>query len=228
MLKRQRPISPTPTFSSVPLVIADPFVERDTKRRRTLPPVLDGACRGWAQAPLSINNEEDDGEEDYISDDEKNVLPNCSNNCSLTQQQHPGDKTEYTSTNSFLRELHTLQQHRLLFSSPLPPPSASASSFLCGSNSKNAAYPSSYSGYHSPPIKGHFNLPLQLPIERPRVSSHMSPTPTAKLSQHQSHGFPIDEIHSVTEHYEGTNKYVLFTESFDEALLNLFLLFVFA
>ena len=209
MLKRQRPVSPTPTFLSVPLVIADPsadFVGRDTKRRRTLPPVLDGAYRGWAQAPLSIDNE-DDGEEDYISDDEiKNIAPNSSISCQ--QQQQPGDKAGYTSTNSFLRELHTLQQHRLLSFSPPPPPS-SASSLLCGSNSKDAVQFSSYSGYHSPPIKGHFNLPLQL---RPRVSSHMSPTPTAKLSQQQSHGFPIDEIHSVTEHYEGTNKYALFTD----------------
>jgi hypothetical protein len=216
MLKRQRPVSPTPTFPSVPLFIADPsadFVGRDTKRRRTLPPVLDGACRGWAQAPLSINNEEDDGEEDYISDDDeiKNIVPNCSTNCGLTQQQPQGDKAGYTSTNSFLRELHTLQQHRLLFSSPPPPSSASASSFLYGSNSKDA---SSHSGFHPPPIKGHFNLPL-LPIERPRVLSHMSPTlTTAKLSQQQSHGFPIDEIHSVTEHYEGTNKYALFTGIF--------------
>jgi len=194
MLKRQRPVSPTPTFSSVPLVITDPSVGRDSKRRRTFPPVLDGACRGWAQAPLSTNNEEDDGEEDYILDDEiKNIVP-----INLTQQL-PGDKAAYTSTNSFLRELHTLQQHRLLSSSPPPPPS-----FLCGSNPKDAAH--SYSGYHSPPIKGHFNLPLQLPMERLRVSSHMSPT--AKLSQQQSNGFPIDEIHSVTEHYEGTNKFL--------------------
>ena len=214
MLKRQRPVSPTPTFSSVPLVVADPFVERDTKRIRTLPPVLDGACRGWAQVPLSINNEEDDGEEDNISDDEnKNITPNCSINCSLTQEQ-PGDKARYTSTNSFLRELHTLQQHRLLISSPLPPPSVFASSSLCGSSTKDVAHPLSYSGYNSPPIKGHLNLPLQLPIERPRVSSHMSLTPSAKLSQQQSHGFPIDEIHSVTEHYEGTNKYALFTDFF--------------
>ena len=206
MLKRQRPVSPTPTSSSVPLVIADSFLERDTKRRRTLPPVLDGACRGWAQAPPSINKEEDDGEEDYISDDEnKHITPNCSINSSLTQQQ-PGDNAGYTSTNSFLRELHTLQQHRLFFSPPLPPPSWS----LCGSNSKDAAHSSCYSGYDSPPIKGHFNLP----IERPRVSSYTSPTPTAKLSQQQGHGFPIDEIHSVTEHYEGTNKYAIFTNVF--------------
>jgi hypothetical protein len=225
MLKRQRQVSPTPTFSSVPLVIADPYADfmgRDTKRRRTLPPVLDGACRGWAHAPLSINNEEDDGEEDYISDDEiKNIVPNCSINCSLTQQQ-PGDKAGYTSTNSFLRELHTLQQHRLLFSSPPPPPSASASSFLCGSNSKVAAHSSSYSGYHSPPIKDHFSLPLQPPIERPQVSSHMSSTPTAKLSQQQSHGFPIDEIHSVTGHYEGTNKYALSTDVFRRSFTDFF------
>lgn len=200
MLKRQRPISPPPTFSTAPLVIADSpvdFVGRDMKRRRTLPPVLDGACRGWAQSlPLSINDVEDDGEEDYISDDEiEDIAPNFSINCSLTHQQ-PADKAEYTSTNSFLRELHTLQQHRLL-SSSLPPPSTS-SSFLCGSNSKDA---------HPPLTKGHFNLPPQL--ERPR---DMSPTPITKLSRQQSHGQPIDEIHSVTEHYEGTNKYVGFTD----------------
>lgn len=217
MLKRQRQVSPTPTFSSVPLVIADPYADfagRDTKRRRTLPPVLDGVCRGWAHAPLFINNEEDDGEEDYISDDEiENIVPNSSINFSLTQQQ-PGDKAGYTSANSFLRELHTLQQHRLLFSSPPPShsPSASTSPFLCDSNSKDTAH-----SYHSPPIKDHFThgLPLQLPIERPQVSSHMSSTPsTAKLSQQQSHGFPIDEIHSVTEHYEDTNKYVISTVVF--------------
>lgn len=200
MLKRQRPVSPPPSFSSVPLITADSptdLVERDTKRRRTLPPVLDGASRGWAQAPPFINNVEDD-EEDYISDDEiENIAPNFSINCSLTQQQQqqPGDKAEYASTNSFLRELHTLQQHRLLFSSLTSP---AASSFLsCGSNSKDA-------GHSSPLTKGHFNLPP--PIE-PRGSSHMS-TPIAKLSQHQGHGLPIDETHSVTEHYEGTNKFL--------------------
>lgn len=217
MLKRQRPVSPPPTFSSVPLVITDPpatdFIRRDTKRRRTLPPVLDGAYRGWAQAPpLSINNVvDDDQEEDYISDDEvENIAPNFSINCSLTQQQSPGDKAEYASTNSFLRELHTLQQHRLLFSSP--PPSVSS----CSSNQKDAADASnilSYSGYHPTLNKGQFNLP-QPPIERPRVS----PAPIAKLSQQQSHAFPVDdEIYSVTDHYEGTNRYV---ESTGVALTN--------
>lgn len=218
MLKRQRPVSPPPTFPSVPLVTADPptdFVERDTKRRRTLPPVLDGASRGWAQAPpLSINNAEDDDEEDYISDDAvENITPNFSINCSLTQQQQPGnkDKAEYTSTNSFLRELHTLQQHRLLSSSSRAP--SSSSSFLCGSNSKDATHSSnvlSYSGYPPPLTKGHFNLLPQ--FEEPRVPSHMPLTPVAKLFQQQSHEFPIDEIHSVTEHYEGTNKYVGLTD----------------
>jgi hypothetical protein len=213
MLKRQRPISPPPTFPTAPLVIDLPvdFVGRDTKRRRTLPPVLDGACRGWAQAlPLSINSVEDDGEEDYISDDEiENIAPNFSINCSLAHQQQPGDKTEYASTNSFLRELHTLQQHRLL-SSSLPPPSMSSSSFLCGSNSKDA-HSSNILSY--PPLtKGHFNLPPQL--ERPR---DMPPTPIAKLSRQQSHGQPIDEIHSVTEHYEGTNKYVGFTDAVQQS-----------
>ncbi|KAF8807193.1 hypothetical protein BYT27DRAFT_7232754 [Phlegmacium glaucopus] len=213
MLKRQRPVSPPPASSSVPLVVADPPADlavRDTKRRRTLPPVLDGAYRGWAQTPpLSISNAEDD-EEDYISDDEiENIAPNFSTTYSLTQQQQPGDKAEYSSANSFLRELHTLQQHRLLFSSPPPHPSAS-SLLAWGPNSKNATYSSntlSYSDY--PPLtKGHSNVPPQLPIERPRLSSHMSPTPISKLSQQPSHGPPIDEIHSVSEHYEGTNKFL--------------------
>jgi len=205
MLKRQRPVSPPPTFSSVPLVIADPpvdFMERNSKRRRTLPPVLDGASRGWAQAPpLSINNVEDEDDEDYISDDEiENIAPNFSINYSLTQQQ-PDDRAEYTSTNSFLRELHVLQQRRLLSSLLPPSSSASSSSFLYGSNSKDVQSSNilSYSGY-PPRTKG---LPPQ-----PRVPSHMPPTPIAKLSQQQSHGLPIDEIHNVTEHYEGTNKFL--------------------
>ena len=218
MLKRQRPVSPPPTFSSIPLVVADPpadFVGRDTKRRRTLPPVLDGAHRGWAQAPpLPINIAEDD-EEDYISDDEiENIAPNFSNNCSLIQQQ-PGDKAEYSSTNSFLRELHTLQQHRLLFPSPPPPPTASSFS-SCGSNPKDTTHSPnilSYSGHYPPLNKGHSNLSPQLPVERLRMSSQMSPTPFPKLSQQQS---PIDEIHSVTEHYEDTNKYVAFTDIDDK------------
>lgn len=221
MLKRQRPVSPPPTFSSVPLFIADlpaDLVGRDTKRRRRLPPVLDGTYRGWAQAP-PLSNVEDD-EEDYVSDDEvEKIAPNFSINCSLTQQQQPGEKAEYTSTNSFLRELHTLQQHRLLFSSP-PPFSPSASSFLSGgSNLKDAIHSSnilSEPGYHLPLTKGYF--PPQLSIEWPRESLHMPPTPISKLPQQPSHGLPIDEINSVTEHYEGTNKYVAFMDVVGRAL----------
>jgi hypothetical protein len=204
MLKRQRPVSP---FSSIPLIVDPPvdFVERDTKRRRTLPPVLDGAYRGWAQAPpLSINDIDDDGEEDYVSDDEiENIAPNFSINCSLT----PGDKAEYTSTNSLLRELHTLQQHRLLFSSVTLPPSP----LLRGSNSKDATHSSNILPYPGHTSEGHFNFPAHL--ERPQAASQMPP-PITKLSQQQSHELPIDEIHSVTEHYEGTNKYVGFTVIF--------------
>ena len=218
MLKRQRPVSPPPTFSSVPLIVTEPpaeLVGRNTKRRRTLPPVLDGAYRGWAQAPpLPINNVEDD-EEDYISDDEvENIAPNFSINCSLTQLQQPEDKAEYTSTNNVLRELHTLQQHRLLFSS-LPLSVSSRSS-----NLKDAPHASnilSHSGYSSPLNKGQFNLLPQLPIERPR-------SPIAKFSQQQGHAFPINEMNSITEHYEGTNKYVVLQTPW-QASIDLFVSF---
>ena len=79
---------------------------RSTKRRRTLPPVLDGAQRGWAKS-LEDDEEEDD---EYDDDD------NYGNHPSPLDTQ--AAQSEYQTTNSMLRDLHTLHQHRLLFASP--------------------------------------------------------------------------------------------------------------
>ena len=119
MLKRQRQTSPPPpSSSSVPLISNDPVAdmierERDSKRRRTLPPSLDGAARGWAK-PEITEGYDDDQEEQY-SDEEDAVY-----DYRPTRNQVTLASAEYKSTNTMLRDLHTLHQHRLLFSSPSP------------------------------------------------------------------------------------------------------------
>ncbi|CAA7264704.1 unnamed protein product [Cyclocybe aegerita] len=107
MLKRQRASSPPPSSSSVPLVTDNlvDLIDRGTKRRRTQPPVLDGGARGWAQDNCN------DDEEDYYSDEGDKSYP---------RQTMTRGNSEYAVENSKLRELHTLHQHRLLFSSSNP------------------------------------------------------------------------------------------------------------
>jgi hypothetical protein len=95
MLKRQRPT--TPPIPSMPLW-ADPspldsmMMEREHKRRRTtsITP-LDTSWKDWGNKLQAIANHADNSPE-------------------------PTD-SEYRIANGTLRELHTLQQHRLLFSS---------------------------------------------------------------------------------------------------------------
>ncbi|KAK0465343.1 uncharacterized protein EV420DRAFT_1513946 [Desarmillaria tabescens] len=98
MLKRQRAPSPRASASSnVPLVADD---SPRQKRRRILPPALDGNVRGriWEDSG------EDDGEEDYESADEEG------------QDQGEGrGSLEYKFANSMLYELHALNRHRQAF-----------------------------------------------------------------------------------------------------------------
>ena len=99
MLKRQRPT--TPPIPSMPLR-ADPspldsmMTEREHKRRRTtsITP-LDTPWKDWGNKLQAIANHAD--------------------NCEASPE--PTD-SEYKIANGTLRELHTLQQHRLLFTSP--------------------------------------------------------------------------------------------------------------
>ncbi|KAF8898357.1 hypothetical protein BD779DRAFT_1483520 [Infundibulicybe gibba] len=109
MLKRQRIPSPPPCipFDSNPLPL-DVIAHRDAKRRRVLPPVLDGPSRGW-NGP---QDEESDGEIYY--DDEP---PQTHNGAADTTET-----TEYALANSVLHELHALNQHRIMFSGPIKPP----------------------------------------------------------------------------------------------------------
>ena len=103
MLKRQRPA--TPPIPSMP-VWADPslldtmMAEREHKRRRTTSVTpLDAPWKDWDNRLHAIANYADVGRE---------VSPESSS-------------SEYKNANATLRELHTLQQHRLLFSAPGTP-----------------------------------------------------------------------------------------------------------
>ncbi|KIK71263.1 hypothetical protein GYMLUDRAFT_52379 [Collybiopsis luxurians FD-317 M1] len=93
---------------------------REIKRRRVQPPVLDGQMRGWG-TPQDILyedfDEEDDGEEDVIEDEQ----PLTSDSAVLAVN------SPYRSANGFLHELHTLQRHRLLFTSSTSNPQLSFS-----------------------------------------------------------------------------------------------------
>ncbi|KAF5368421.1 hypothetical protein D9758_002374 [Tetrapyrgos nigripes] len=114
MLKRQRPASPPLSSSNVPLLTDSSNLEApNAKRRRTLPPVLDGKLRGWTTPSEPI----DDGDDGYEDEDEDDGI--------LHQQDHSTtfqyDHSPYKSTNNLLHELHTLNKHRLLFAPPQEP-----------------------------------------------------------------------------------------------------------
>ncbi|KIK99874.1 hypothetical protein PAXRUDRAFT_131095 [Paxillus rubicundulus Ve08.2h10] len=123
MLKRQRPA--TPPLSSLhdsiscfadrsirplPQRNADPTPRNEpyAKRRRTQPPVLDGALRGWlASNPTNLCREESDEEGDWVETVEghQSDTPSALSLAAIDQYKH---------ANSLLHELHTCHQHRFL------------------------------------------------------------------------------------------------------------------
>jgi len=114
MLKRQRPASPPPSMPTIPLVDDPPFEtsvrpSHQSKRRRLLPPVLDGQVRGWGK----IDGEDGD-DEDYEEYEEGS--PDAT---------HPdsrlADITGYKSVNGVLSELHELHRRRHFPSSSFNP-----------------------------------------------------------------------------------------------------------
>jgi hypothetical protein len=114
MLKRQRPASPPLSISAIPFVDSPPFetAQHQSKRRRVLPPVLDGQARGWGET----------GHEDWDEEDDDEYEQDIMSSTNLTSGL--ADTTGYKSANGVLHELHTIHQRRLL-SSPSPQPSRS-------------------------------------------------------------------------------------------------------
>lgn len=146
------------------------------KRRRTAPPLLDGASRGWSQR-------DEDEEDCYISDDEDSVAPTPLD----------GSAGEYSSTNTLLRELHTLNQHRLLFSPSTEkshPPSLS---------------PPKYLSQHSFSPESSNHIP---PWSKGQISSGGGVAHHIQANSFYDDGAQDvgDEMVHVMKRYEGTNK----------------------
>jgi len=190
MLKRQRAPSPPLPSSSVPLISDTPceLIERKAKRQRTHPPVLDGASRGWARPPETSFEDE----EDYCSDDEvEEKAPSYH-----SQQESQQHQSEYKSTNTMLRELHTQQQHRICFS----PPSTLQNTSL-------STHPSHLT-ISTPIPSRHLSLDKGLlPLQPERVRPAFPSAPMEK--GYHDDGIATEETNRITERYEGTNKCVI-------------------
>lgn len=168
---------------------------RDSKRRRTVAPVLDGQSRGWDMRG-SEGDEEDEEVMSQIDEQEEDEGGNDK------WQAIAGE--EYKSTNGLLRELHVLQQNKHTLSSSSPSPSTSPS--LHTISQSNPTSPQ-YRGLNATPAKS-FLPPLS---EGPRTD----------LSHEYDHQGPADEsvpdlgvqavineVQCVRERYEDTNKLV--------------------
>ncbi|ESK98430.1 hypothetical protein Moror_180 [Moniliophthora roreri MCA 2997] len=184
MLKRQRPSSPSPaSFPS-----AESFTEStpDAKRRRVLPPTLDGKLRGWetprychhSDCDDDDNFEEIDGEEDASGYSSASTVLNDS---------------LYKSTNDFLHQLHALQRHRLLFTQP-----------QAGTPKTDCPRPLPY------PQSAPTHPSSQWQANSTRDLNHMrSPTSMEAGVDHSTHAERAehnDETQLVRDRYEDTNR----------------------
>ncbi|KIK02297.1 hypothetical protein K443DRAFT_677692 [Laccaria amethystina LaAM-08-1] len=173
MLKRQRPSSPPPSISNIPLVDDS---SHNFKRRRILPPILDGPSRGWG-----TSQEEDIYEEDASTSDEEgeNTTASSSNR----------DVVEYSSANTVLRELHTLNQHRLTraFASPSGNAAHSSAHFI---DPCSYSHSICLSKSHLPPISDRLRVQAETKISLP----------------HEPLSSNSDESRIVMQRYEDTNR----------------------
>ncbi|KAJ7130117.1 hypothetical protein C8R43DRAFT_1025982 [Mycena crocata] len=168
MLKRLRPVSPSPSAPTVPLV-SDPSdsYRPEPKRRRILPPSLDGQSRH-----SRFRTDEDDEDDD----DDDDINPSVGYSGPSGSTMH---NTEYSSANTFLHDLHALHRHRLIFSAPTP-------SFPLPQLSPVPHYPD----------KSYLPIPDDSAPNKSRSSG--VPDLGCKL--------PFEEVQSVKERYEDTNK----------------------
>ncbi|KAF9014937.1 hypothetical protein BDQ17DRAFT_1418071 [Cyathus striatus] len=180
MLKRQRPLSPT--HAAVPLLdcsIGDMLAERDSKRRRTLPPPLDGSYRGLADLP-------------YDDDSPSSMSENKQDDVFLNIPTISDAAAEYKSANSVLRELHTLHHHRLLFFQS----SAAVASSTCLSG---------HHPCHSMSSKTHL---APFPQYHDRDSSLPHLRTNQEKNDEREKLFPALEESCVKERYEGANRFL--------------------
>lgn len=135
------------------------------------PPVLDGMSRGWDSGYGDDEEEYDISEEDDGATDAPQI----------------DSMDEYSTTNNLLRELHTLNQSRLL---------------LAPSTSKYLPTPTPKSFPYFQPKEGN---PHSLPKAPPTLEITRNQHPAFSHDQGHESG---DERAHVSKRYEGTNKYV--------------------
>ncbi|KIJ08588.1 hypothetical protein PAXINDRAFT_102526 [Paxillus involutus ATCC 200175] len=234
MLKRQRPATPPPSslhdFTScfadrsikpLPQRNADPTLRNEpcAKRRRTQPPVLDGALRGWlASNPTNPCREEGDDEEDWVEGVEGHQSDAPSSLPLVVTDQ-------YKHANSLLHELHTLHQHRFLFTESVRDGhfneySATPSSTTYVQHPHLHAYPlgqghgtgnlSSLSQF-SQTTDGKISLPELSHRPTPSFSSqstHIRPAEGEYITHFVQGQVDVHEVKSVRERYEDANRFL--------------------
>jgi len=151
----------------------------DAKRRRTLPPVLDGKLRGWAIPNEAGPNPDCEGYEDeeYL-DEEKEDFQYLATS--------PHDDSPYKSANNLLHELHTLHKHRLLFE----PQSSRPQEQAMDSTHASQHYPGTFSEPRPTAFPDQYYLNKDASQDRPRAGSMQ------------------EESQCVRSRYEDTNKWV--------------------
>ncbi|KAA1468602.1 hypothetical protein DENSPDRAFT_833967 [Dentipellis sp. KUC8613] len=214
MLKRQRAPSPIPSMMpEVPLFPSDPspidYSQHAMKRRRMVPPSLDGSMRGWNVAPISHNA--DEGEE--IWDPRSNVDgPNHASTSQATTQQ----TGEYTKFNSLLHDLHAEHQFRRMIS----PSAGSAIPFAADDHRvQSVSHPTTTIHQPTPARQPRSSCVLPMPFSppSPEPDAHPQDGQLSILKGLYAGSVPVvatledampDEGQKVKENYAGANKLI--------------------
>ena len=193
MLKRQRHTSPPPASQSQDVFIdSDPALLTTRKRRRTLPPVLDGQARGWGAGTQRDDDDEESDNDELVGVDEgSSPVP------------QPPAQWEYKSANNLLHDLHELHRHRFIIPSPSPlyDLSLDQSHRALGYRSapKSLIPPSTVSNEPAGHMGHHDKYNRELGV------SCVPVTPVSPLGDYH---VDIDEVERVMGRYEESNKFV--------------------
>jgi hypothetical protein len=156
-----------------------------------MPPVLDGQSRGWGSDP---DNEDEWSDEESASQQDSTA----DNGEWKSRTDNPGD---YKSTNTMLHELHTQQQHRLLFAPPPPSPLIPGPYISTLHSSRSSPV---VSEVHS---KSTVHKKHQIPPATERPASQIKdPAFPAASTDDEGRPASMAELLRVKERYEDTNR----------------------
>lgn len=199
MLKRQRPMSPLPSVD-VPLEVVPDLSHQHhgAKRKRIVAPVLDGEWRGWGRG-LRCHEKPCDNEDYEDEEEEYSRKGSDAAKGGEADERLDGLAGIYKSTNSFLHDLHALNQHRLIFSNP-PPPSVPSSPPTQHLQSPAQSRPAA-SRYHDSKLPA---KPALTPISElcQRIPAYFP-----ESSKGFEDGMHLGEVQKVKERYEDINRY---------------------